>query len=217
MAKNWAEAGAKIDSLSEKKPLEAAKAYRALRRELEASSGASSFWAAKCVLGEMRALCLVGEIRRATELWNSSMDDGLAGIGIYALENGQVAVEDLLTYDMICAQLHTHQAKSQRERAEAVAQYMSRVCEQLLEAADKATLRLAIGNWKLHLREIFVGVLPFSAAEPLIRFERLLPEPVPLPQRTRLPALASWNPPKGLSELSVMQRRGSQPKSRRPA
>jgi hypothetical protein len=186
---------------------EALKEYENLMKSLERKGDIDSYLMAKVTLGVLRCQVKLGDFKNAFAVWNATLDDGLHGIGIYALESAQTTVRDMLTYDMLCAYLHTLADADQRESSAAVNHYMSRVCEHVVEEADRATLRMAINNWKHHLKEIFSGTLPHDAAIALIRFEKTLGEPVK-PQPIEFPLPSPWEKPSDFAEMSrVMQLR----------
>jgi hypothetical protein len=186
---------------------EALKEYENLMKSLEHKGDIDSYLMAKVTLGVLRCHVKLGDFKNAFSVWNATLDDGLHGIGIYALESAQTTVSDMLTYDMLCAYLHTLAEADFNESAAAVNQYMSRVCEQAIEDADRTILRMAISNWKHHLKGIFSGTLPHDAATALIRFEKTMGEPVK-PQPIEFPLPSAWEKPKDFAEMSrVMQLR----------
>lgn len=180
---------------------EALKAYGEIIARLEAGGDIDSYLMAKVTLGVLRCHVKLGDFKSACRVWNSSIDDSLHGIGIYALENAQTTVRDLITYDMICAFLHTLIEADKNDAAHAVNQYLSRVCEQAIEDGDRALMHLAISNWKQHLFSIFNSTIPHDFAQPLIDVEKKFGEPVK-PQTLDFPLPTPWEKPSDFAEMS---------------
>lgn len=180
---------------------DALKTYNEMLKKLEESGEMDSYLMAKITLGTLRCYVKLGDFKNAFTVWNASLEDGLHGIGIYALESAQTTVHDMITYDMLCAFLHTLADANKEEAAEAVNQYLSRVCEHALDEGDRATMRQAVNNWKQHLREVFAGSIPHQHAVALIKFERQLQadiknDPIDFP----LPS--PWEKPSDFREMS---------------
>lgn len=194
--------GEKADEyLRSGKTREALKEYSKITDNLEECREVDSYLMAKVTLGFLRAYIKLGDFKRAYEVWNANLEDGLYGVGIYALESAQTTVRDMLTYDMVCAFLHSLADKDPRESANAVNQYLSRVCEQTYEEGDRKTMLAAISNWKQHLREIFKGTIPHDFARSLIRFEKLIGESVKA-QPIDFPLPTPWEKPSDFREMS---------------
>jgi hypothetical protein len=187
--------------LRQGKPREALKLYHEIVNALEIDGEVDSYLLAKVTLGVLRCHVKLADYKTAFTVWNAGLDDGLFGIGIYSLENAQTTVEDMITYDMICAFLHTLAAADKNESAAAVNQYCSRVCEYAIEESDRKLLNLAVSNWKQHLREIFATSLPHQFAVPLIKFERELATAV-VPQAIDFPYPTPWEKPVDFQEMS---------------
>lgn len=180
---------------------DALKIYTEVIKDLETDGGTDSYLLAKVTLGVLRCHVKLADYKHAFQVWNASINDGIFGIGIYALESAQTTVQDMLTYDMMCAFLHTLAAADKNESASAVNQYLSRVCEHAIEQTDRKTLSLALSNWKQHLREIFATSIPHEFAVPLIKFERELGTSVP-PQPIDFPWPTAWEKPADFQEMS---------------
>lgn len=181
---------------------EAHTGYVRLLREIETSRLADSYLISKITLGLLMTHIKLGEYSKAFAIWNAEIEASLFGIGIYGLEHAQTSVHDMMCYDFVCAFLHSLSDGDKREAAKAVNLYMSRVCEHLTEEGDKKSMRMAISNWKQHLKEIFGSSLPHVAANPLIDAERLLGgDPVPL-QGIGFPPPSIWQKPEGFREVS---------------
>lgn len=181
---------------------EAHTGYVRLLKEIETSRLVDSYLLSKITLGLLMTHIKLGEYPKAFAIWNANLEDSLFGVGIYGLEHAQTSVHDMMCYDFVCAFLHSLSAGDKKDSAKAVNQYMSRICEHLLEDGDKKSLRLAISNWKQHLKEIFGSSLPHAAATPLIEFERRLGgDSVPL-QGIGFPTPSVWEKPEGFREVS---------------
>jgi hypothetical protein len=180
---------------------DALKLYTEMMTDIENDGEFDSYLLAKVTLGVLRCHVKLTDYKSAFSVWNASIDDGLFGVGIYSLENAQTTVQDMLTYDMMCAFLHTLAAADKNESASAVNQYLSRVCEHAIEEADRKTLSLALSNWKQHLREIFATSIPHEYAVPLIKFERELGSSVS-PQPIDFPWPTPWEKPTDFQEMS---------------
>lgn len=191
------------EALKAGKTKEALAAYKAIVTAVEESGELDSYLLAKVTLGAMRAHVKQAEFQEAIDIWNAHMDESLWGIGIYALENAQTRVEDLIVYDMLCAFLHTMIDNTKEDAAKAVNLYMGRVCEHAEERGERALSVQALANWKLHLKEIFGGTIPQSAAQDLIRFERSFGETVK-PRPIDFPLPSSWERPSHFRETSTV-------------
>jgi hypothetical protein len=209
--------GEKADSLlREGRARDALKTYSKIIANVEERGDVDSYLMAKVTLGVLRCLVKLGDFKNAYEVWNATVDESLHGVGIYALENAQTTVKDMMTYDMICAFLHSLGDSDKHETAKAINQYLSRVCEQAYEEGERKTMALAISNWKQHLREVFQGALPIEFAKPLIKFEKLFAEPV-RPQAIDFPFPTPWEKPDDFREMSrVMSLRAEKSKSHKP-
>jgi len=182
-------------------------AYKKILEAIEATGQLDSFLLAKLTLGSLRAHIKVGEFQEALEIWNAHMDQSLFGIGVYALENAQTRIDDLIAYDMVCAFLHTMIDGDKNKAAKAVNLYLSRVCEHALESGDRALMVQALSNWKVHLKEIFGGSIPQSTAGALIQFERQFGEAV-RPRPIDFPLPTPWQRPKNFRETSTVVSKG---------
>ncbi len=182
---------------------DALKSYQNILTEVEKSGELDSYLLAKVTLGALRAHVKIGDFQQAIEIWNAHMDESLWGIGIYALENAQTKIEDLVLYDMLCAFLHTLVEGDRRESIKAVNLYMSRVCEHAFEAGDKPLIVQAISNWKSHLKEICGGSIPMGDAKNLIQFEKRFGEVVK-PRSIDFPLPAEWEKPGDFRETSTV-------------
>lgn len=200
--------------LRNSRPREALKVYNDMVKELEQDGDVDSYLLAKITLGVLRCHVKLADYKAAFKVWNAGVDDGLFGIGIYALESAQTTVQDMLTYDMMCAFLHTLAAADKDESAAAVNQYLSRVCEHAIEDGDRKTLALALSNWKQHLREIFATSLPHEFAVPLIKFERELATTVAT-QPIDFPWPTQWEKPADFQEMSRVMQLKAHPKSKK--
>lgn len=190
---------------------DALRVYEEMIHDLEAAGEVDSYLLAKVTLGVLRCHIKLADYKSAFEVWNAGLDDGLHGIGIYSLENAQTTVDDMLTYDMMCAFLHTLAAADKHESASAVNQYLSRVCEHAIDEGDRKTLAQALSNWKQHLREIFQTSIPHEFAVPLIKFERQLGASV-APQPIDFPYPSAWEKPADFQEMSRVIQLKSHPK-----
>lgn len=196
--------GEKADALMKSgKHQEALKSYLAIIAELEKSGEMDSYLSAKLTLGALHAYVKVGDYKNAFSVWNATLEESVFGIGIYALESAQTAIQDMVTYDMLCAFLHTLADADKREAASAVNQYLSRVCEQAIEEGNMAVAKIAIGNWKIHLRDLFGSALPLDIAKPMIKFSQSL-DPMIKSAELDFPAPASWKRPKTFREMSYV-------------
>jgi hypothetical protein len=200
---DFCQRGEKADQLfSQGRYKEALDQYHALFAAMKERGHVDSYLASKVTLGVLVSYIKSGQLKKAHDVWNASMEDSFFGIGIYGLENAQVTVEDLLTYDFICAYLHSISEAPQNESADAVTQYMSRICEHSQEVGARGLGRMAVNNWKQHLREIFSqSSMPFQFAKPLINFEKSLGESIK-PGSIEFPELTTWKRPHDFHEMS---------------
>jgi hypothetical protein len=180
---------------------EAYNTYLTLLEDLEKTPHADSYLAAKLTLGILLTHIKSGRLQEAVEVWNSDMEESLLGIGIYSLENAQTTVDDMLMYDFICAYLHSISDAGKLESAKAINQYLSRVCEHAFDEGNRELFAMAIGNWKIHLRDVFKTALPQAIAAPLIEFEKQFGEIVKS-SALHFPRFTSWQKPDDFREMS---------------
>lgn len=197
--------GEKADQfLNEGRAREALKILVDIKKDLEKKGDFDSYIAAKVTLSLLRCYVKLGDFKNAYAIWNANLENSLHGIGIYSLESAQTTVPDMLAYDMLCAFLHTLGDSDKNAAAAAVNQYLSRVCEHALEHGDRSVMRMALSNWKSHLREIYGSSLPLEYAKPLIKFEKTLGDTVK-PQAIDFPKSSSWEKPRDFLEMSRME------------
>lgn len=188
---------------------EALRTYGDILAKLEHGGDIDSYLMAKVALGVLRCHVKLGDFKSAFTVWNAGIEDSPFGIGIYALESAQTTVQDMITYDMLCAFLHSLTSGDKMQAATAVDLYLSRVCEHAQDVGDLELMRLALSNWKQHLRDIFQASLPYEFAESLIRFERSVGEPVKLCS-IDFPLPTSWEKPNDFREMSRVVRMKSE-------
>lgn len=194
---------------------EALNEYSAILKGVEASGELDSYLIAKITLGTLRCHIKLADFQSAMDIWNAHMDESLYGIGVYALENAQTKIDDLIVYDMLCAFLHTLIDGDKGKAAKAVNLYLSRVCEHAEETGERALMVQALANWKAHLKEIFGGSIPHDAATGLIKFEREFGETV-RPRPIDFPLPAGWDRPSHFRETStVVSRRNLQERNKK--
>lgn len=197
-------AGAEADAFVARGDYRSAlKVYADICAGIERSGQLDSYLLAKVTLGTLRSHIKLADFQQAVEIWNAHMDDSLYGIGVYALENAQTKIEDLLTYDMLCAFLHTVVDGDKAASAKAVNLYLSRVCEHALESGERALMVQALANWKSHLKEIYGGAFPQDIAKSLIEFERKFGEIVK-PRPIDFPMPSAWEKPSSFRETSTV-------------
>jgi len=200
----FCEMGQKADeALKGGRTKEALLAYQNIIKKVEDSGELDSYLLAKVTLGALRAHTKLANFKEAIDIWNAHMDESLWGIGIYALENAQTRIEDLVVYDMLCAFLHTMIDGSRDQSAKAVNLYMSRVCEYAEETGERALMVQALANWKAHLKEIYQGSIPQPVAAELIHFERAFGETVK-PRQIDFPLPSAWERPSSFRETSTV-------------
>lgn len=195
-------AGERADTyLRQGRAREALKVYNEMISKLEKTNDVDSYLLAKLTLGVLRCHVKLADFKSAFQVWNANIEDGFFGLGIYALESAQTTVNDMITYDMLCGFLHTLADAKPTEAGAAVNTYMSRVCEHCVDEADKRTLRMALSNWKQHLKDIFPTSIPHDYALALIKFEKELGEPV-RPEPIDFPYPTAWEKPADFREMS---------------
>ncbi len=180
---------------------EAEKKFLEIMTTLERSKKMDSYIVSKSVLGLLVTAVKSQSFERATNIWVNHSAESFFAVGISGLENAQTSVHDMLVYDFICAYLHTLTAAKPQHAAKAVNLYLSRICEHALEMKDQGLMKMALSNWKQHLREIFDSSLPHGIATELIKFERKFGKVVPL-ATIDFPKLSSWQKPDDFREMS---------------
>jgi tetratricopeptide (TPR) repeat protein len=214
----FCKAGAQADhALAQGSYRDALAAYKMILSDIEKTGQLDSYLLAKVTLGSLRCHIKLGEFQKAIEIWNAHMDESLYGIGIYALENAQTKIEDLIVYDMLCAFLHSMVDGDKHQTAKAVNLYLSRVCEHAEEIGERALMVQALANWKSHLKEIYGGSIPHESAQELIRFEQAFGETVK-PRPIDFPLPSSWERPNSFRETStVVSKRALHSRAKRRA
>jgi len=180
---------------------EAERKYFEILSSLEQSKKIDSYIVSKAVLGLLLTSIKSQNFERAITLWTNHGENSIFAVGISGLENAQTSVHDMFIYDFICAYLHSVSVNKPGESAKAVNLYMSRVCQHAFEIKDQKMIRLALSNWKQHLREVFDRPVPHDYAAELIRFEKKYGEVVPL-MTIDFPKLTSWEKPNDFREMS---------------
>lgn len=216
LLEKFCRAGAAADSaLARGEYRNALAAYSTIMTEVEKTGQLDSYLLAKVTLGTIRCHIKLAEFQQAVEIWNAHMDESLYGIGVYALENAQTKIEDLVVYDMLCAFLHTLIDEEKAQSAKAVNLYLSRVCEHAEENGERALMVQALANWKAHLKEIYGGAFPQEAATSLIKFERGFGEVVK-PRPIDFPLPSVWERPASFRETStVISKRALQSRAKK--
>lgn len=180
---------------------EAEKKYLEIIALIRKSKKMDSYIVSKSVLGLLLTAIKSQNFDRAITIWVKHSADSIFAVGISGLENAQTSVHDMLVYDFICAYLHSVSVNKAQSSAKAVNLYMSRVCEHAIGAGDKNTMRLALSNWKQHLREVFEQSIPHGSAAELIKFEKKFGEAAPL-SAIDFPKLSAWQRPNDFREMS---------------
>lgn len=180
---------------------EAEKKYLEIMAQLRKSKKMDSYVVSKSVLGLLLAAIKSQNFERAINIWVKHSADSIFAVGISGLENAQTSVHDMIVYDFICAYLHSVSVNKAQSSAKAVNLYMSRVCEHALETKDKEMMRLALSNWKQHLREVFTQSIPHEIATELIKFEKKFGEAVKV-GTIDFPKLSAWQKPDDFREMS---------------
>jgi len=180
---------------------DATKKYLEIITRLEQAEKVDSYIVSKSVLGLLMTAIKAQDFEKAVEIWTTHQEDSVYAVGIYGLENAQTSVHDMFIYDFICAYLHSLSENTARESAKAINLYMSRVCEHAFELKDQNLIRLALSNWKQHLREVFAHSIPHEMAATLIKYEKKFGEVVPL-SAIDFPKLSKWQKPDDFREMS---------------
>jgi hypothetical protein len=149
--------GEQADALVGKGELEAGeKVFTELLGRVLEDKKLDSFIMAKLVLGLLLCLLRQARVQDAFEIWKSSLDDGTPiGIGVYALEQGQTSVHDLMVYFFLSGFLHSMSTDAEAA-VPAVNDLMARICNYGFEE-DEKVLPVALNNWRLHLLELGDG------------------------------------------------------------
>ncbi len=180
---------------------EAEKKYLQIVSQIRNSKSMDSYLVSKSVLGLLLTAIKSQNFERAISIWVNHSAESIFSVGISGLENAQTSVHDMLVYDFICAYLHSISVNKAQSSAKAVNLYMSRVCEHALELKDKKIMRLALSNWKQHLREVFNQSIPHGSAVELIKYEKKFGEAVPV-ANIDFPKLSDWQKPDDFREMS---------------
>ena len=180
---------------------DADKKFSEILTSLEKEKKVDSYLISKSILGLLISAIKSQNFSKALEIWVNHSEDSIYAVGIYGLENAQTSVQDMFLYDFLCAYLHSISHAKPKNSAHAINLYMSRVCAHAAEANDKKMMRLALSNWKQHLREVFPESIPHELASPLIKFEKKFGEAVTL-MAIDFPRLSDWKKPDDFREMS---------------
>ena len=210
--------GNQADSfIREGRAREALKVLLEIVKDMEKKGDMDSYLSAKVTLGVLRCHVKLADFKSAYQVWNAELEESIYGIGIYALESAQTTVRDMVAYDMICAFLHSLAETESKEAGAAINQYLSRVCEQAIEDGDRSTMRMAVSNWKQHMKNVFGVTIPHQFVKPLIHFEREMGEPVQ-PAPIDFPAPNGWDKPSDFREMSrISEMRAAAAKAAAPS
>lgn len=121
-------------------------------------------WAAKIALSTLLCDIVDGEDESGHATWIGSSSDPVLQAGISAIEQGQTSPHDLEIYQQVSCYFHSLGA-DQDSAAHAVNTILERLFTQVPE--DEAQKRrLLLGNWAMHLKEIYDGKPPNEISEP---------------------------------------------------
>lgn len=121
-------------------------------------------WAAKIALSTLLCDIADGEDESGHATWIGNSPDPVLQAGIAAIEQGQTSPHDLEIYQQVSCYFHSLGA-DQDSAAHAVNTILERLFSQLPEDQVQKR-RLILGNWAIHLKEIYDGKPPNEVSEP---------------------------------------------------
>lgn len=161
--------------------------YLRLLEEMWRSGKLDLTAAAKLTLGILLCHVHAGQLDDAVGVWTAKQEQRPFGLGIWGLEQGQSSEHDLLVYRMVSGFLNSMAAEP-AVAARNVRLVMEGVCEQ---ARGTPFHRMALSNWRLHLREVFGEEVPADDLAPWTKEVQSFGRPV-VPQAIWFPPPYAW-------------------------
>jgi hypothetical protein len=143
-------------------------------------------WAAKIALSSLLCDIADGEDETGHTTWIGNSSEPILQIGIAAIEQGQTSAHDLAIYQQVSCYFHSLGA-DQDSAAHAVNTILERLFAHVSEHDPQQRRRL-LGNWAMHLKEIYDGKPPAEASEAWKRAKARYPGRV-------VPKVISFPPP----------------------
>ncbi|WP_067685714.1 hypothetical protein [Nocardia jejuensis] len=155
---------------------QAVAAYEALIEQTGRTGRPDLFVLGKSVLGLLHALLFAGRTRDAHAVWTG--EGGLPGLGILAIEQGQLSLHDLIGYRLFEAYMHG-MSTGDRESAVAAVDKIMGSCLDYAFQHEPQVAAAMVNNWRRHLTEVFDDAPPPHVFAGVQAAEQRLGHPVP--------------------------------------
>ncbi len=132
--------------------------------KMQQRGGIDPAWAAKIALSTLLCDIADGEDESGHATWIGNSPNPVLQAGIAAIEQGQTSPHDLEIYQQVSCYFHSLGA-DQDSAAHAVNTILERLFSQVPEDQVQQR-RLLLGNWAMHLKEIYDGKPPNEISEP---------------------------------------------------
>jgi hypothetical protein len=160
--------------------------HKAFAQTLLQAGNVDAAWAAKIALSSLLCDIADGEDETGHTTWVGNSSDPILQIGIAAMEQGQTSAHDLAIYQQVSCYFHSLGA-DQDGAAHAVNTILERLFAHISES-DPPQRRRLLGNWAMHLKEIYDGKPPVEVSEAWKRAKARYPGRV-------VPKVISFPPP----------------------
>lgn len=137
--------------------------HKTFAQSLMHSGDVNPTWAAKIALSSLLCDIADGEDETGHNTWIGSSPEPILRIGISAIEQGQTSPHDLAIYQQVSCYFHSLGA-DQDSASHAVNTILERLFAHISESDPQQRRRL-LGNWAMHLKEIYDGKPPAEASE----------------------------------------------------
>ncbi len=163
-----AEEGTKADDiLFSEETKKAIECYGEIVREMKTTGCIDSYIMAKVTLGTLIALIKQDAMHHCFDIWNSEVGESYYGIGIYALENGQASNDDIISFQLVRAYLHSRAVHSESDCKETVDAILE-PCFKYAQSKKPSLMPLLLGNWFGIYINIKGEYLPSSWVDPIM-------------------------------------------------
>lgn len=137
--------------------------HKTFAQSLMHSGNVDPTWAAKIALSSLLCDIADGEDETGHATWIGNSPEPILKLGISAIEQGQTSAHDLALYQQVSCYFHSL-AADQDSAAHAVNTIMERLFDHISENDPQQRRRL-LGNWAMHLKDIYDGKPPAEASQ----------------------------------------------------
>lgn len=187
--------------------------HKTFAQSLMHSGDVSPTWAAKIALSSLLCDIADGEDETGHTTWVGNSPEPILQIGITAIEQGQTSAHDLAIYQQVSCYFHSLGA-DQDSAAHAVNTILERLFAHISETDPQQRRRL-LGNWAMHLKEIYDGKPPAEASEAWKKAKarypgRVVPKVISFPPP--YPWIMDWAEEDELQQEEVVEQPPAQPR-----